>query len=193
MFSFIVCFLFAAQALAAVDLNIYRSVTEVRQVQSGVGAYQFLFQNGEYSNIIDGSISWDGTPFVRQEIYNTVDTLKGASVTVRQSTVCECRVIEAKIVDPNSMLLENVETGAFFYADSRAIEYTTRRPSDGSTTLSFEFRNKKVKFNGTLSYLMRGITWVPNYDLSFTGDDSKLSLLDESHTENERFFFFVRV
>jgi hypothetical protein len=173
MFAAVAFLLAIGHVLSAIDLNIYKSVTEIRQIQNGVGNYQYLFQNGEYSNIIDGSITWDGTPFTRQELYNTIDTLKDAKVVVRQSSVCDCRTIDAKIIDPNTMLLENLETGAFFYADSRSIEYTTKKPSNAGTTLIFEFSNKKSKFNGTLSYLMRGISWTPNYDLFIVDDDSK--------------------
>jgi hypothetical protein len=173
MFSSIILIFFFSHPIFAVDLNIHKSATEVRQVQNGIGTYQYLFKNGEYDNIIDGSISWDGTPFIKQELYNTIDTLKDAKVTVRQSTVCECNTIQAKIIDPNTMLLENLKTGAYFYADSRSIEYTSTRPSDGGTTLILEFQNQKTKFNGTFSYLMRGITWLPKYDLFLTDADSK--------------------
>lgn len=175
MFSSIIVLVCLFHPFSAVDLNIYKSVTEIRQAQNGVGTYQYVFQNGEFNNIIDGTISWDGTAFTRQEIYNTMDSLKGALVNVRQSTSCDCKVIEAKIVDPNSMLLENVETGAFFYADPRSLEYTSKRPNNGGTTLVFEFRNQKTKFRGTLSYLVRGINWSPSYDLFVTSDDSKQS------------------
>ena len=175
MFAFIVCLLCLSEPLLAVDLNIYRSVTEIRQAQNGVSTYQYLFKNGEYGNIIDGSITWDGTPFRRQEIFNTVDSLKDASVIVKQASACECNTINAKIVDPNSMLLMNVDTGSHFYADTRSIEYVSQRPSNGGTTLTFEFGNEDTAFNGTLSYLVRGISWVPTYDLFLTDGDSKSS------------------
>ena len=158
----------------AIDLNIYKSVTEVRQNEEGTGNLNYVFKNGEYENIIDGSISWDGTPAIRQEIFNTIDSLKDASVIVRQATVCECNVINAKIVDPMTMLLENVDTGAYFYADPRSIEYTSIKPNNGGITLSIDFRNRRTKFNGTLSYLTRGITWSPNYDLFVTDGNCDL-------------------
>lgn len=169
---FFVCFI---DRFSSLDLNIYRSVTEIRQCQSGSGSYQYVFLNGEYGNVVDGTVSWEGTPFIRQEIYNTIDSLKGALVNVRQSTSCDCKIIEAKIVEPNSMLLENVETGAFFYADSRSIEYKSKRPENSATTLTFDFKTKKTKFTGTLSYLVRGISWSPSYDL-FVTDDNTCSL-----------------
>jgi len=155
-----------------VELSIYNGFTEVRQLHNGNDGYVYPFTNDEYGNIIDGSISWDGTPFLRQEVYNTIESLKDAKVTVRRSTVCECQTIQAKIVDPSSMLLENLETGAYFYADKDSVEYTSVRPNNGGTTLTLQF-NKEHK--GTLSYLMRAITWAPNYDLFFTNnDDSEL-------------------
>jgi len=158
--------------ISTLDLNLYRSVAEIRQNQSGTGSFQNIFSNGEFSNVIDGTISWTGTPFVRQEIFNTIDSLKGALVNVRQSTSCDCKIIEAKIIDPNSMLLENVETGVFFYADSRSIEYKSKRPNNIGTTLTFEFKKKTTKFSGTLSYLVRGISWSPSYDLFLTNDET---------------------
>lgn len=179
LFSSILFIVFFTHSLFAVDLNIYKSVTEVRQLQVGVGTYNYVFNNGQYSSIVQGSISWDGTPFVNQEIYNTVDTLKGASVLVRRSNVCECTVIKAKIIDPNTMLLENLDTGAYFYADSHSIEYTSKKPDDGGTILTIEFTNNKTKYNGTLSYLTTGITWSPNYDLFVTDPHSKLSLIEK--------------
>ncbi len=163
----------------AVELNIYKTVTEVRQSQNGVGTYNYVFNNGQYSNIIQGSISWDGTPFISQVIYNTNDGLKGAAVTVRRSDTCECNIINAKVVDPNTMLLENVDTGAYFYADTYSIDYTTKKPNSGGTTLTIEFEDKTTDYNGTLSYLTRGITWTPNYDLFVTDPDSKLLLIDK--------------
>lgn len=157
----------------AIDLNIYKSVTEIRQNQDGTGSFNYAFKNGEYESIIDGSINWDGTPVVKQEIFNTIDSLKGASVVVRQSTVCECNVINAKVVDPVTMLLENIDTGAYFYAEPRSVEFTSIKPNNGGITLNIEFRSRKTKFNGTLSYLTRGISWSPNYDLFITDENSK--------------------
>ena len=179
LFTSIVLLCLLSHRSFAVDLNIYKSVTEIRQILSGGGGYNYGFKAGEYENIVDGSINWDGTPLIKQEIYNTIDTLKGASVTVKQSTVCECNVINAKIVDPNTMLLENIDTGTFFYAERNTIEYTSKKPSNGGTILSIEFKNKKEKYNGTLSYLMRGISWSPNYDLFVADADCKLEMDDE--------------
>lgn len=170
-----VSIIFLTYSTYALDLNIYKTVTEIRQNQQGTGNYNYLFKNGEYENIIDGSITWDGTPLIKQEIFNTIESLKGALVTVRQATVCECNIINAKIIDPNTMLLENVDTGAYFYAESRSIEFTSIKPSNGGVTLNIDFRNKRTKFNGTLSYLTRGISWSPNYDLFITNTNSKFT------------------
>lgn len=157
--------------VTAVELNIYRSVTELRLKQNGTGCLTYKFPNGEYFNIIDGSINWEGTPFVRQEVFNTVESLKGATVRVRQPTACECQTVEAKIIDPNSMLLESSESGTSFYADSRAVEYVSARPENSGTTLYVTFKDSKTNYKGTLSYLMRNVAWAPTYDVSFTGDD----------------------
>ncbi|CAF3715124.1 unnamed protein product [Rotaria sp. Silwood1] len=159
------------QSLLAVDLSIYKSFTEVRQAHSGIGDYAYEFANAEYDNIIDGSISWEGTQFARQEVYNTIESLQGAKVTVRRSTVCKCETIEAKIIDPNSMLLQNLNTGAYFYADKDSIEYTSTRPNNGGKALILQFNNEKTQHTGTLSYLMTGITWKPSYDLLLTGNN----------------------
>ncbi|CAF4194892.1 unnamed protein product [Rotaria sp. Silwood2] len=172
LFSSIVFIVLISDPLFAVDLNIHKSVTEIRQIQSGVGVYQCYFKNDEYTNIIDGSISWDGTAFIKQELYNTVDALQDALVIVRPSTPCKCTIIEAKIIDPNTMLLYNVETKGYFYADSGSIEYKSTRPRQGGTILRFEFKKKDTNYTGTLSYLMRGITWLPNYDLFIKDADT---------------------
>lgn len=178
LFSSIIFVFFASYSVCAVQLNIYNSVTEVRQQQSGVGSYDYSFTNSEYGNVIDGTVSWDGTPFVKQEIYKIIDTLKDASVIVRSTCDCKTGTIKAIIVDPHTMLLKNVATGGYFYADSRSIEYSKVRPDDGGTTVTFEFKNPSTKFNGTFSYLMRGITWSPDYDL----------LIQDQHSE---FFYSI--
>jgi hypothetical protein len=161
------------QSLLAVELSIYKSFTQVRQPHNGIGAYKYEFTNAEYGNVIDGSISWEGTPFVRQEVYSTIASLQDATVTVRRSTVCECETIQAKIIDPNSMLLQNLNTGAYFYADKQSVEYTSTRPNDGGKALMFHFNSKTTEHKGTLSYLMKGITWEPDYDLFLIGDNGK--------------------
>jgi hypothetical protein len=161
------------QHLFAVDLFIYNSFTEVRQWQHGQGVLTYSFKNDEYNNIIDGSISWDGTQFVRQELSSTVDSLKGAKVIVDQSSVCRCKKINATIVDPASMLLQNVETGSYFYADAQSIEYTSRRPGTGGYDLKIQFANQNETYNGSLSYFINGITWAPNYDLFLTNSNGK--------------------
>jgi hypothetical protein len=127
----------------------------------------------KYENLIDSSISWDGTPFVKQELYNTIDTLKDVVVTVKQSTVCDCKTIQAKIIDPKTMLVENLSTGTYFYADKSSIEYKDRRPNNGGMILSFDFGDIKTNYDGTLSYLMKGITWLPSYDLFITNSESE--------------------
>ncbi|CAF0789379.1 unnamed protein product [Rotaria sordida] len=171
--------------LTAPDDNELLSVSEIRQIQSGVGTYKYYFNNDEYANIIDGSISWDGTPFIKQELYNTIDTLKDALVTVRSSTRCDCKIIEAKIIDPNTMLLYNLETKGYFYCSSCSIEYKSIRPHQDGTTLKFEFKKNDTKYNGTLSYLMRGITWSPNYDL-FIKDTNTCNLRAYANIRNNQ-------
>ncbi|CAF1510281.1 unnamed protein product, partial [Rotaria sordida] len=163
------------QSLFAIDLCIYRAFTEVRESVNGVGPYKYQFTNADYGNVIVGSISWDGTPFTRLEIYNTIQSLQDAKVIVRRTTKCSCENIEAKIVDPSSMLLQNLKTGAYFYADKESIEYILVRPSEGTTTVSIQFQTDKTKRKGILSYLTRGITWAPSYDLLLTdNNDCKL-------------------
>ena len=172
---FIAAFIYST---IAVELNIYKSVTEVRQIQNGAGTYNLAFSNGQYSNIIQDSISWDGTPFVSQVIYNTIDGLKGAAVTVRRSDACDCATINAKVVDPNTMLLEDLDNGGYFYADTYSINYTKKKPNSGGTTLTIDFGDATTEYNGTLSYLTRGITWTPNYDLFVTDPDGKFLSID---------------
>ncbi|CAF2766790.1 unnamed protein product [Rotaria sp. Silwood2] len=141
----------------------------------------------EYESIIDGSISWEGTPFVRQETYNTIESLQDAIVTVQRSTVCTCETIQAKIVNPNSMLLQNLNTGAYFYADKQSIEYISTQPDNGGTVLMFQFESNTTEYNGTLSYLMKGITWKPNYDLFLTDDnDAKLRAYANIKNDQQR-------
>ena len=164
--------LFLSHPLFATDLHIYRSITEIRRIQTGFGRYQQFFGNDEYENIIESSINWDGTPFTKQELFNKIDTLKDALVTVRQSNALGCEKIEAKIVDPNTMLLQNLETRGYFYADHHSIEYKSSRPDRNGTVLSFQFKTN-TSFEGTLSYLMRGISWSPDYNLLVKDDDSK--------------------
>lgn len=178
LFSSIIFIVLLTHPLFAVDLNIYKTVTEVREFQDGVGSFNYVFGNGQFENIVQGSISWDGTPFVKQEIYNTVDALKGATVTVRRSNACECTVINAKIIDPNTMLLQDLDSEAYFYADNRSIEYTSKKPNNGGKTLTIRFGDQETKYNGTLSYSTKGITWLPNYDLFFTDSDSKCLLIE---------------
>lgn len=167
------CFtlIYLSQSLFAVELSIYKSFTEVRQEQNGIGDYKYEFSNNEYGNIIDGSISWEGTPFVRQEVYNTIESLQDAKVIVRQSSKCDCETVEAKIVDPNSMLLQNLKTGSYFYGDKKSIEYVSTRPDDSKTELMFQFASQTTEHNGTLAYIVTGITWNPNYDLLLTGNN----------------------
>jgi len=85
------------------------------------------------------------------------------------------------------MLLQNLDTGAYFYADKQSIEYTSTRPSNGGTGLSFEFNSKTTEHNGTLSYLIKGITWKPDYDLFLTGDnDCKVRAYANIKNDQER-------
>lgn len=162
-----------ARSLLAVELSVYKSFTEVRQLYNGVGEYAYEFSKGEYENIVDGSINWDGTPFVRQEIYNSIESLQDAKVLVKRSSVCECETVEAKIIDPETMLLQNLKTGSYFYADKQSIEYTSTKPNDAKTSLVFQFKDTTTQNNGTLSYLMKGISWKPNYDLFISGNNGK--------------------
>ncbi|CAF3378572.1 unnamed protein product [Rotaria socialis] len=175
MLLFYISLVCLVQSSFSVELSIYKSFTEVHQVCYGIGEHALQFTNADYGNIIDESISWIGTPLLRQEIYSTIQSLQNAKVIVRRSTVCGCETIEAKIVDPDSMLLQNVNTGAYFYADKQSIEYSSVRPNEGRTTLALRFETENTQYNGTLSYLMKGITWKPTYDLLLRGEnDCKL-------------------
>jgi len=51
----------------------------------------------------------------------------------------------------------------------------------------FQFNSKTTEHNGTLSYLMKGITWKPNYDLFLTGStDCKLRAYANIRNDQER-------
>jgi len=73
-------------SLFTVELCIHKSVTEIQQNYSGNGIYTYLFKKNEYENRIDDSINWNWTPFIKQELYNTMDSLKNALVILKQST-----------------------------------------------------------------------------------------------------------
>lgn len=166
MLVFIIIFLI--NSVLTIDLNIYKTLTEIRQIQTGLGKYEHLFLNDEYENLIENSINWHGTPFIKQEITKSIEILKNTIVKVKQSTTCECQIIEAKIIDPNTMLLENIRTGNYFYADKYSIEYPSKKSIHQGTILTIDFGNSLTKFNGTLSYLVHGITWQPNYEFTQT-------------------------
>ncbi|CAF1219698.1 unnamed protein product, partial [Rotaria sordida] len=51
------------------------------------------------------------------------------------------------------MLLQNKDTGAYFYADARSIEYKTRQPHEDGYDLKIEFPNGNATYAGSLSYL----------------------------------------
>lgn len=169
---------------SAIELFIHKSVTEIRENYSGYGRYTYLFKNDEYENLIDDSINWNGTPFIKQELYNTIDSLKNTLVTVKQSSSCDCKIIQAKIIDPNVMLLENLDIGTYFYAEKHLIEYKNTKPNYSSITLTFDFGDKN--YNGTLSYLIKGITWLGNYDLSITDSTCNLQGYAVIHNKQQQ-------
>lgn len=156
----------------ALELNIYRNIAEIRENHSGRNSLNYLLKNDQYENIVKDSFSWDGTPFRKQELFNSIDSLKDILVTVKQSTPYECYTIPAKIIDPNTMLLENLHTGGYFYAERNSIVYEEKKPSQGNTALRFQFGRND--YEGMLSFLIRGITWLPNYDLSIEDSQSKV-------------------
>jgi len=78
-----------------------------------------------------------------------------------------------------------LNTGAYFYADKQSIEYTSTRPNDDGTALMFHFNSKTTEHNGTLSYLMKGITWEPNYDLFLIGNNDN-KLLAYANIQNDQ-------
>jgi len=95
--------------------------------------------------------------------------------------------ISAKIVEPNSMLLQNLETGAYFYADKQSIEYTSSRPTTEGTTLLLQFQSQTTQHNGALSYLIQGLSWKPTYDLSITSNnDYKLNAYANIENNQQR-------
>ena len=181
--------LFLSHPLFAVDLYIYKSVTEIRKIQSGFSQYQQFFGNNEYENIIESSINWNGTPFTKQELYNKIDTLKNALVTIRHSNLLGYETIEAKIIDPNTMLLQNLETRGYFYADHHSIEYKSCRPDTDGTVLRFQFK-KNTRYEGILSYLMKGISWSPDYNLLIEDADSKF-FIDLLFKINKYIYIFL--
>ncbi|CAF2051531.1 unnamed protein product, partial [Rotaria magnacalcarata] len=157
--------------LFAIDLLIYNSFTELRENEHGQGMLTYSFNNDAYANIISGSISWIGTPFIRQELLRTMSSLKGAKVIVKGSSACGCSTIKATIIDPTSMLLQNEYTKSYFYTDPYSIQYVSTPLNDISYQLKIIFSNKNEAYSGILSYLTTGITWAPNYDLFLTDDD----------------------
>jgi len=84
------------------------------------------------------------------------------------------------------MLLQNLKTGAYFYADKQSLEYTSVRPSNGGTTVSFEFPSTSTDNSGTLSYLMTGISWNPNYDLYLMGNNGDNKLRAYANIKNNQ-------
>ncbi|CAF5076739.1 unnamed protein product [Rotaria magnacalcarata] len=173
MFFFYITLICVFKQLFAIDLFIYNSFTELRENKHGQGTLTYSFKNDAYVNIISGSISWIGTPFIRQELFSTSSSLKGAKVIVKESSACGCTTIKATIIDPTSMLLQNERTQSYFYADPRSIQYVSTPLNDNGYQLKIIFSNKNEAYSGILSYLTTGITWAPNYDLFLTDGASK--------------------
>lgn len=156
------------------ELNIYKNVAEIRENYSGRNPLEYNLSKDQYENLVKDSISWTGTPYHQQELFNSIDSLKDTFVTVKQFTPCECYTIPAKIIDPNTMLMENLHTGAYFYAERNSIVYEKKKPNQENMVLRYRFDRKD--YEGILSFLIRGITWLPNYDLSIEDSQSKVQI-----------------
>ncbi|CAF1188213.1 unnamed protein product [Rotaria magnacalcarata] len=179
MFFFYIALICVFKQLFAIDLLIYNSFTELRENEHGKGMLTYSFNNDAYANIISGSISWIGTPFIRQELLRTMSSLKGAKVIVKGSSACGCSTIKATIIDPTSMLLQNEYTKSYFYTDPYSIQYVSTPLNDISYQLKIIFSNKNEAYSGILSYLTTGI-----YDysimMSFIHMKQKSSLNDRN-------------
>lgn len=174
MLLFYVSLLCLYKSSFAVDLLIYKNFAEVRQSVRGTGAFTYAFSSDEYANVVPDSISWDGTQIERQELLSTATLLKGSKVLVKQISKCECVIIKAKIINPNSMLLQNEDTSSFFYADTRSVEYLSNEsPETSGYQLKIQFTSNSKSYKGNLGYFMRGLTWKPNYDLFLNNGSSK--------------------
>ena len=50
---FVILILLLTHQILTLDLNIYKSVSEIRQSQSGIGKYEHTFSSDEYKNLIE--------------------------------------------------------------------------------------------------------------------------------------------
>lgn len=154
-------------AAHAADLRIYPGFSEIREnVQVGE-KYSLTLPLEQYGLILPGSLTLEGVDVLTQTSQQVLNTLEGQKVLVKKGT----ELVEAEVVRANDLLLKDLKTGRYFYADPRDIEYLTL-PEQPALRVDFLLSKGG---NATLSYLTQGISWSPRYNLN---------LSDNGHTFN---------
>ncbi|CAF0819508.1 unnamed protein product [Adineta steineri] len=116
---FLVLFVFYS-SVEGLKINYYPSLGQI--IDEGNlknNVFEAYFDANDYSNIIQGSIDYPGTPIVEQNLYSSNEYHRNAPVHVRASS--ECSFSKAHLVDPYSLLVK--DGSKFFYTEQKNIQF----------------------------------------------------------------------
>lgn len=103
-----------------------------------------------FSSIIHGSMSVEGIPIESKQVVPKANNLTNQTLFYRRvpkGDACECRVIQA-----DELLLQDIETGRYFYGQRNQIEYKNVPEQEG-TEIHYVLRQPGL---ATISYQIHG-------------------------------------
>lgn len=153
----------------ATELRIYPSFTEIRQEYDAPKSFKFYFPQDVFNSITHGSLSVEGIPVQSKQIVTKTNNLENKTVYVRfgmQAEPTECRVVRA-----DDLLLQDVTSKRYFSGRDHKLEYVIIPEQEG-TEITYILENSgKI----TVSYMVQGINWSPQYFLDVLSEDGQHS------------------
>jgi hypothetical protein len=114
-----------------------------------------------------------------QDVYSSNELLRNTDVSVACGVGCNFG--KAKLVDPYSLLVR--EGSKFRYADQKSLQFD-KEPHLSGKIVSAQL-NDTTTTKSDFTYLTRGLSWTPRYDVIVIDDNCK------SMDASQGLYFFV--
>jgi hypothetical protein len=108
------------------------------------------FSRDVFANISQDSLSMAGVPVISKQIVTKANNLENQTIFVQRHSNAELK--ECRVIQADDLLVQDVKTNRFFFAQRHELEYATIPEKEGTEVI---YRLKESG-KATLSYRIQG-------------------------------------
>lgn len=152
-------------------MDSFRNISPIKNTIPSSRKYEINFLFSEIPVVfIRGTIDFPGQQLIEQDVYNSNEELRNSDVYIRLNKCNTKETFRVQLMDPYSMLVKD-ESSRYSYISRDQIEFNKDPMMDGMI-LSVRL-NDSIMTKTTMTYLSRGLSWTPRYEVMVIDDQSR--------------------